>query len=170
MTEVKFRTFVIEFKNKPKHDTRWASVTERCKIHAGWCLIDPPLPWPKEENIKVIEHTALAAKDAEIKQLQNELAEKDAEISRLKRECSSMGTLLQSGIVISYKEHDDIIKMKNEIAEKDAVLNEVLSYLEWREDDLIGDDIKGDGRLTARFKQVVSLIEATLKNTKARGR
>lgn len=55
----------------------------------------------------------------------------------------------------------DIKRLKAELADKDKMLHEVLSYLEWREDDLIGDDCKGDGKLTMRFKQLVSSIYST---------
>ncbi len=62
-------------------------------------------------------------------------------------------------------------KMDNE-ALKIAVeaLGKTVNYLHWREDDLIGDDIKGDNRLTIRFKEQVKIIyEALAETRKLRG-
>lgn len=41
-------------------------------------------------------------------------------------------------------------------------LNTTLNYLHWNTDNLYGDDLKGDGKLTAKFKRQTSEIEAVL--------
>lgn len=41
-------------------------------------------------------------------------------------------------------------------------LTEVESYLHWNADNLSGDDLVGDGRLTMRFKQVTSNVAKAL--------
>lgn len=46
-------------------------------------------------------------------------------------------------------------------AMREAFAN-ALSYLHWNADALSGDDLIGDGRLTARYKQQVSEIEQAL--------
>ena len=38
------------------------------------------------------------------------------------------------------------------------VLLQTMNYLHWREDDLIGDDLIGDGKLTERYKKRVDSI------------
>ena len=48
------------------------------------------------------------------------------------------------------------------------IQNEVLNYLYWREDDLIGDDLKGDGKLTARYKSLVSRLQNAISDFEAK--
>lgn len=43
-------------------------------------------------------------------------------------------------------------------------LYSALRYLYWREDDLIGDDLKGDGKLTANYKNMISELEKALED------
>lgn len=59
-------------------------------------------------------------------------------------------------------QHDKITALKSKLAKAKEALNISLNYLHWREDDLIGDDCIGDGRLTANYKNKVSKIEKAI--------
>lgn len=48
------------------------------------------------------------------------------------------------------------------IEKLESALNTSLNYLYWREDDLIGDDCVGDGKLTAQYKNRVSEVEQAI--------
>jgi len=56
----------------------------------------------------------------------------------------------------------EIQQLKSKLAKAKTSLNNALNYLHWREDDLIGDDFKGDGKLTAEYKNKVSEIEKSI--------
>lgn len=62
-----------------------------------------------------------------------------------------------------------IKSLKQQVADYEAALEGTRNYLHWREDDLIGDDLKGDGRLTARFKQVIGSIYSVLNKYGVKG-
>lgn len=57
---------------------------------------------------------------------------------------------------------DEITALKSKLKIAREALNTALNYLHWREDDLIGDDCIGDGRLTAGYKNKVSEIEKAI--------
>ena len=66
-------TFVIHFNGKVKHETRWASASERCKVESGRCMLDG-MQWPEAgELIQVVEKSALDEAQREIKHLKSEL-------------------------------------------------------------------------------------------------
>ncbi len=49
------------------------------------------------------------------------------------------------------------------IAVLEGALETTSAYLQWREDDLIGDDCIGDGKLTAGFKNRLATINEALQ-------
>lgn len=57
-----------------------------------------------------------------------------------------------------------IKKLQSENQGLRAVLNSALIYLHWRGDDLCGDDLKGDGKLTKRYKKQIEEIEKALQS------
>jgi hypothetical protein len=85
------------------------------------------------------------------------ISKQQAEIDKLKDQVA----------VLCYRPPSELMKEIEELRQKlklaDKVLQETQNYLCWREDDLIGDDLKGDGRLSARFLAIISTITETLE-------
>lgn len=90
----------------------------------------------------------------------NKIEQLKKENEELKSEIKYINTQVK---VASYKLMlAEIQQLKSKLAKAKTSLNNALNYLHWREDDLIGDDFKGDGKLTAEYKNKVSEIEKSI--------
>lgn len=92
----------------------------------------------------------------------NTIMNMDAYIEQLKADARMAELNRQSLWDDSVKMNDKIQQLKSKLAKAKTSLNNALNYLHWREDDLIGDDFKGDGKLTAEYKNKVSEIEKSI--------
>lgn len=96
------------------------------------------------EHIHVIEISAVEQLKAEV----DNLEQQNSEYKGLYEESRRM--------------RSEIAVLKSKLAKAKTSLDNALNYLHWREDDLIGDDLIGDGRLTAEYKNKVSEIEKSI--------
>lgn len=130
----------------------WRPVIERLKVE------NSDLKYKKEYLISGYE-TILNDATTEFEQLKA-----DARTSELNRQSLWADSVKMADELNYLKAKTDIeiqqLKSKLEIAKK--ALNTALNYLHWREDDLIGDDCIGDGKLTAQYKNKVSEIEKAI--------
>ena len=61
--------------------------------------------------------------------LRNKLQEKEQDIERLSRECSGMGRLLESGVVITHAEYTEFISLKSSLQEKEQEIEKLKEEL-----------------------------------------
>lgn len=65
--------------------------------------------------------------------------------------------------IINEKLHDEIYSLTKQIKIMRDALNEVENYLNWRIDDLVGDDLIGDRRHTNRYNELMVRLGKALK-------
>lgn len=83
-------------------------------------------------------------------------------------ECDRLRVLLRKVEDSGERKHQQYLACQDELAQAQAgaavmrgTLEEVENYLNWHADDLSGDDIVGDGRLTKSFKRICDLVQKT---------
>ena len=61
---------------------------------------------------------------------------------------------------------DAVFKLLSVVEKQGELINEVHNYLYWREDDLVGDDLIGDRKLTKIYHEVQKKIITTFVETR----
>ena len=116
------------------------------------------LPFEKQ-YVSVATDAMIEYKDKDINYHYVEFVEYAAD-EQLKEEIKKIEEI--NDRALSSAPFQEITALKSKLAKAKENLNTALNYLHWREDDLIGDDCIGDGRLTAEYKNKVSEIEKSI--------